>query len=91
MASVFAIPMANHNTGSQLHTWATCQWASSIRDYLTCETITGQGGWMDQLLLLDGPYIKNGFVQATEKPGLGVELNPDVAKAHLAPGEVWWG
>lgn len=91
MASVFAIPMASHNTGSQLHTWATCQWASSIRDYLACETITGQGGWMDQLLQLDGPYIQNGFIQATEKPGLGVELNPDVAKAHLAPGEAWWG
>ena len=91
MADVFAMPMANHNTGSQLHTWATCQWASSIRDYMTCETITGQGGWMDQLLLLDGPYIKNGYVQATEKPGLGVEINPDVAKAHLAPGETWWG
>ncbi len=91
MASVFAIPMASHNTGSQLHTWATCQWASSIRDYLTCETITGQGGWMDQLLQLDGPYIQNGFIQVSEKPGLGVELNPDVAKAHLAPGEAWWG
>jgi L-alanine-DL-glutamate epimerase-like enolase superfamily enzyme len=91
MATVFSISMANHNTGSQLHTWATCQWAASIRDYLGCETITGQGGWMDQLLLLDGPYIKNGFIAATEKPGLGVELNADVAKAHLAPGEVWWG
>jgi L-alanine-DL-glutamate epimerase-like enolase superfamily enzyme len=90
MADVFAIPMANHNTGSQLHTWATCQWASSIHDYLTCETITGQGGWMDKLLLLDGPYIQDGFVQVTDKPGLGVELNPDVAKAHLAPGEIWW-
>jgi hypothetical protein len=22
---------------------------------------------------------------------LGIELNPDVAKAHLAPGESWWG
>jgi L-alanine-DL-glutamate epimerase-like enolase superfamily enzyme len=91
MADVFGLPIANHNTGSQLHTWATCQWAASIRDYLTCETITGAGGWMDQLLALDGPYIKDGFVQVTDKPGLGVELNPDVAKAHLAPGESWWG
>lgn len=91
MADVFRLPMANHNTGSQLHTWATCQWAASIRDYMTCETITGVGGWMDQLLLLDGPYIQDGFVQVSDKPGLGVELNPDVVKAHLAPGESWWG
>jgi L-alanine-DL-glutamate epimerase-like enolase superfamily enzyme len=91
MADVFRQPMANHNTGSQLHTWATCQWAASIRDYMTCETITGVGGWMDQLLLVDGPYIQDGFVRVSDKPGLGVELNPDVVKAHLAPGESWWG
>jgi L-alanine-DL-glutamate epimerase-like enolase superfamily enzyme len=90
MADVFGLPMANHNTGSQLHTWTTCQWAASIRDYMTCETITGAGGWMDQWLLLDGPYIQDGFVRVTDKPGLGVELNPDVLKAHLAPGENWW-
>ena len=91
MADAFGLPMANHKTGSQLHTWATCQWAASIRDYMTCETITGTGDWMDELLLLDGAYIKDGFVQVTGKPGLGVELNPDVAEAHLAAGETWWG
>jgi L-alanine-DL-glutamate epimerase-like enolase superfamily enzyme len=91
MADAFGMPIANHNTGSQLHTWATCQWAASVRDYLSCETITGAGGWMDKLLLLDGPYIHNGFVQVTDKPGLGVEVNPDVARAHLADGETWWG
>ena len=91
MADVYGLPMANHNTGSQLNTWATCQWAASIRDYLACETVTGQGGWMDQLLIIDGPYIKDGFIATNDKPGLGVDINPDVAKAHLADGEKWWG
>jgi L-alanine-DL-glutamate epimerase-like enolase superfamily enzyme len=91
MAEVYCLPMTNHNTGSQLHTWATCQWAAAIRDYMACETVTGVGGWMDDLLQLDGPYIQDGFVRVTGKPGLGVELNPEVAKAHLAPGETWWG
>jgi L-alanine-DL-glutamate epimerase-like enolase superfamily enzyme len=98
MAHVFGLPMATHNTGSQVHntgsqvyTYAAAQWAASIRDYLSLETITGEGGWMDQVLLLDGPYIKDGFVQVTDKPGLGLALNPDVVRAHLAPGEAWWG
>jgi L-alanine-DL-glutamate epimerase-like enolase superfamily enzyme len=91
MADVFGLPMANHNTGSQVHTYATCQWGASIRDYMTCETITGTGDWMDQLLLLDDPYIHDGFVRVTAKPGLGIELNPDTVKAHLGPGETWWG
>jgi L-alanine-DL-glutamate epimerase-like enolase superfamily enzyme len=91
MAHLFGLPMANHNTGSQVHTYAAAQWAASIHDYIALETITGEGGWMDQVLLLDGPYIKDGFVQVTDKPGLGIELNPDIVRAHLAPGETWWG
>jgi L-alanine-DL-glutamate epimerase-like enolase superfamily enzyme len=45
---------------------------------------------MDQVLLLDGPYIQDGFLRITEKPGLGIDLNPDTVKAHLAEGERWW-
>ncbi|HUP41392.1 MAG TPA: mandelate racemase/muconate lactonizing enzyme family protein, partial [Vicinamibacterales bacterium] len=91
LAHIYGLPMATHNTGSQVNTYATCQWAASIRDYLSCETVTGEGGWMDQVLLLDGPYIKDGFIQVTDKPGLGITLNPDVVKAHLLAGETYWG
>ena len=91
LAHIFGLPMANHNTGSQVCTYASAQWAVAIRDYMALETITGEGDWMDKVLLLDGPYIKDGFIQATDKPGLGIELNPDVVRAHLAPGETWWG
>ena len=91
LAHIFGIPMACHNTGSQVNTYATCQWAASIRDYMSCETVTGEGGWMDQVLVLDGPYIKDGFIQVSDKPGLGITLNPDVVRAHLAAGEMWWG
>ena len=90
-AHIYGLPMACHNTGSQVNTYATCQWAASIRDYMSCETVTGEGGWMDEVLMLDGPYIKDGFVQVSGKPGLGISLNPDVVKAHLAAGETYWG
>ena len=36
-------------------------------------------------------YIKDGFIEVHDRPGLGIELNPDVVRAHLAPGEAWWG
>jgi L-alanine-DL-glutamate epimerase-like enolase superfamily enzyme len=91
MAEVWGMPMATHNTGSQLNTWATCQWAGSIRDFIACETVTGKGDWMDDVLVHDGPYIEDGCIKITDKPGLGVDLNPDVVQAHLAEGETWWG
>jgi L-alanine-DL-glutamate epimerase-like enolase superfamily enzyme len=90
MAAMYGLPMANHNTGSQVFTYSTIQWASTIRDYVACETITGQGGWMDQLLVLDGPYIKDGYIRVPDKPGLGITLNDDIVLAHLAPGETGW-
>ena len=91
IASIYGLPMATHNTGSQINTYAAAQWAGSIKDYVALETITGQGDWMDKVLLLPGPYIKDGFIEVHDRPGLGIELNPDVVRAHLAPGETWWG
>jgi L-alanine-DL-glutamate epimerase-like enolase superfamily enzyme len=91
LASLYGLPMATHNTGSQVNTYAAAQWAGSIKDYVALETITGQGDWMDKVLLLPGPYINDGFIEVHDRPGLGIELNPDVVRAHLAPGETWWG
>ena len=91
LAHLFGMPIALHNTASQVHTWSAAQWAASVRDFLALETVTGQGGWMDELLILDGPYIQDGFIRVSDRPGLGIELNPDVVRAHLAEGERWWG
>lgn len=91
LAAPFGLPLGTHNTGSQVNTYANAQWATTIRDFIACETVTGRGDWMDKLLLLDGPYIQDGHIAATDRPGLGIVVNPDVAKAHLAPGETWWG
>jgi L-alanine-DL-glutamate epimerase-like enolase superfamily enzyme len=93
MADVFGLPMATHNTGSIVATLSNVQWAASIRDYLACETITGKGDWMDQLVIYNGggPIFKNGYIEVSPRPGLGFDLNPDVVRAHLATGEQWWG
>ncbi len=91
LADLYFLPMANHNTGSVVNGMATVQWAASIRDYFACETVFFHGGWMDDVIVHDGPLAKEGFVEVSDKPGLGIELDPDVVKAHLAPGETWWG
>ena len=44
-----------------------------------------------RLVIHEGPIWENGYLTIQDKPGYGIELNPDVARAHLAPGETWWG
>jgi L-alanine-DL-glutamate epimerase-like enolase superfamily enzyme len=90
MAEVFALPMATHNTGSTVHTLATAHWASTVRDFVVSETVVGHRDWMDDVVIYDGPVIKNGMIEPVNHPGLGLELNPDVVKAHLASGESYW-
>lgn len=91
MASIYGIPLCNHNTGTPVNTIQTCQWAGAIRDYLACETDTGEGGWFDNIVLHDWPYIEKGYLRVTDKPGTGVELNREVVESHLVPGSTWWG
>ncbi len=91
LADLHFLPTGNHNTGSIVNGMATVTWASSIRDYLACETVYFDGGWADDVILHDGPLCKNGYVEVPDKPGLGIKLNPDIVKANLLPGEVWWG
>jgi L-alanine-DL-glutamate epimerase-like enolase superfamily enzyme len=90
MAEVFYLPMATHNTGSVVATMANAHWASTIRDFLACETIVGKRDWMDDVIVHDGLVIRDGFITPSDRPGLGLELNPDVVKAHLAAGEKHW-
>ena len=42
------------------------------------------------IIVHNEPLCREGFVEVPDRPGLGIELNPDVVKAHLAPGESWW-
>jgi len=90
LAETFAIPMCSHNTGSIVSNYAAVQWACAVRDFLAAETVIGNGGWMDDVILHDGPIVKDGYIALPDKAGCGIELNPDVVKAHLASGEKYW-
>jgi len=90
LAELFDLPMAARNTGSALNTMATVQWAASVRDFLAAETVVGRRNWMDDAIVHDGPLVAEGCIAVPTKPGLGVELNPDVVKANLAEGERYW-
>ena len=90
LADNYYIATAAHNPASPLGTIASCHAAASMRDFKIHELAKYIDWWQD-LVIHDGPIFEGGYYRIREKPGLGVEINPDVAKAHLAPGETWWG
>ncbi|MBM3734671.1 MAG: mandelate racemase/muconate lactonizing enzyme family protein [Acidobacteria bacterium] len=90
LADTHYIATAAHNPASPVGTIASAHAAASMRDFRVHELAKYIGWWQD-LVIHDGPIFEGGYYRIREKPGYGVELNPDVAKAHLAPGETWWG
>jgi L-alanine-DL-glutamate epimerase-like enolase superfamily enzyme len=90
LADSYYIWTAAHNPASPLGTIASCHAAASMRDFRIHELARYIDWWQD-LVVHDGPIFENGYLTIQDKPGYGVEIDPDVAKAHLAPGESWWG
>ena len=37
------------------------------------------------------PVIRKSVMQFPEGPGLGLEINEDWLRQHMAKGETWWG
>lgn len=81
---------AAHNPASPVGTIASCHAGASMRDFRIHELAKYIDWWQD-LVIHEGPIIEDGYHTITNKPGYGIELNEDVARAHLAPGETWWG
>ena len=90
LADNYYIATAAHNPASPVGTIASCHAAASMRDFRVHELARYIDWWQD-LVVHEGPMFKDGYFTIQDKPGYGIEINPDVAKAHLAPGETWWG
>jgi L-alanine-DL-glutamate epimerase-like enolase superfamily enzyme len=94
LADVFYLPTCAHNVASPLGTIASAHCAASIRDFVGHEFNFGRLGSVEtweKYAVYDRPFIKDGRIQLSDAPGLGVALNDDYVRAHLANGEVWWG
>jgi len=89
-AGMYDIWTAAHNPASPVGTIASAHAASAMRGFRIHE-LAKWIDWWPTLVQHEGPFWTDGHFIIEDKPGLGIEINPDVAKAHLAPGEVWWG
>jgi L-alanine-DL-glutamate epimerase-like enolase superfamily enzyme len=88
-ASSYGIWTAAHNPASPVGTVASAHAAAAMRNFRVHE-LANYIDWWPDLVVHEGPIWEGGYLTIQDKPGFGIELNPDVAKAHLAPGETWW-
>ena len=90
MAHTYYVPVAPHAVTSPIGMMATAQVAAAIPNFLVQEF-----HWIDTLPLWrnwvkEGEIIDKGYITLPERPGIGVEMNEEGAKAAQVPGTPWF-
>jgi L-alanine-DL-glutamate epimerase-like enolase superfamily enzyme len=88
MAEEYGVPMAMHFAGTPVSCMANVQCAAATQNFLALENHSLDVPWWSSLAQEYGkmPLVNHGWVEVPDRPGLGVTLNDDVVRQHLAPG-----
>jgi L-alanine-DL-glutamate epimerase-like enolase superfamily enzyme len=91
LADLYYIHVAPHNVASPIGTMAAAQVCAAMQNFLVLEFHAYSVPWWDDLAVGDGPLIQDGFIRVPDRPGHGLELDEEVARAHLRPGSSFFG
>src|SRR5271157_3038641 len=84
-AMEFGVPMVMHYAGLPINCMASVHCAAATENFLACENHSLDVPWWGDLVEgVSKPIINKGWIAVPDKPGLGITLNEDVVKQHLA-------
>ena len=87
MAEAFGVPMAMHFAGTPISCMANVHCAAATLNFLALENHSLDVPWWSSLVQegLKTAIVNHGFIDVPDRPGLGITLNEDVVRQHLAP------
>lgn len=90
MAQAYYIPVAPHSVCSPIGQMATSHACTAFPNFLAQEWhwINFPDLWTNWVK--EGQIIHNGFITPPDRPGIGLEMNEEVAKKAQIPGTPWF-
>src|ERR671924_1366648 len=90
LAQIYYVPVAPHCVVSPIGMMSTAHVCTSIPNFLVCEWhwINFPDLWKNWVK--EGEVIQKGYVTVTDQPGIGVEMNEEVARKAQVPGTAWF-
>jgi L-alanine-DL-glutamate epimerase-like enolase superfamily enzyme len=90
-ASLFRTPVALHNVGSLVLTYANAHFGASIQNFYRSESQLGRTGhYIEGMAAGSAPEVRKGLLKVPTGPGLGLEINAEFLKQNLVAGEEYW-
>lgn len=92
LADLYYMPFASHNITSPVGIAASAHVCAAVRNFVVMELPyhADQVPWRWDLVTSNKPLIQENMFAIPDKPGLGVELNEEVAREHLMPGYTYF-
>ena len=90
LADAHYVPIAPHNVSSQLGMMAAAHVLASVPNFLVLEFHGREIPWWEDLCEGDKPFLQSGWMAVSDRPGLGVELNDEVARSLLWRGDAYF-
>jgi L-alanine-DL-glutamate epimerase-like enolase superfamily enzyme len=87
LGDVHSRPLAPHNIAGPIGTLASAHVCSSIPNFLALEWHAASVPFFDELLTTGAPVIENGYIALPDAPGIGADLDLEVARRYARPGE----
>ena len=88
LSNLYYIPFAPHMVASFLGAMASCHVCASVPNFLILEwqIYFHKDPMFKEIVTFDGPMVTNSFIQLSEKPGIGVEINEEGMRKYATPG-----
>ena len=82
IAETYSATVAPHNCSGPVATAATLQLVACTRNFLIQEIFPYEEHWQDLVDEAPEKKIKDGYIEVSRKPGLGIELNDEAIRKH---------
>jgi L-alanine-DL-glutamate epimerase-like enolase superfamily enzyme len=90
LAELYYVPFAPHNVASPIGTMASCHVCASVPNFLVIEFHWLTRDYWSTIITDKVDIIQDGYIALTDRPGIGLELDETVARAHQYPGTAWF-
>lgn len=88
LADLYYVNLAFHNVSGPIGTLAGAHLSAAVPNFVALEWHAADVPFFDELVRgAGGPLIENGAIRVPGAPGLGIELDEDVAWRYRKPGE----
>lgn len=82
------LPLAIHGNGGAIATIAAAHAAAASRNFLGLEYHFIDTPWIANFAVRDVPLFREGYLELTDAPGFGIELNAEVCRMYRVAGDM---